>query len=77
MLHKLAMPYYRITIWTKKRKDPFRGIRLLEIWNPDTAYRMVEEKARNHFGSAAITKLDVVMLPKNSPEVRDMLKKKN
>jgi hypothetical protein len=77
LLHKLAMPYYRITIWTKKRKDPFRGIRLLEIWNPDTAYRMVEEKARNHFGSAAITKLDVVMLPKNSPEVRDMLKKKN
>jgi hypothetical protein len=71
------MPYYRITIWTKKRKEPFRGIRLIEIWNPDAAYRMVEEKARNHFGSAAITKLDVVMLPKNSLEVRDMLKKKN
>jgi hypothetical protein len=71
------MPYYRITIWTKKRKEPFRGIRLIEIWNPDTAYRMIEEKARNHFGSAAITKLDVVMLPKNSPEVKGMLKKKN
>ena len=77
MLYKLAMPYYRITIWTKKRKEPFRGIRLIEIWNPDTAYRMIEEKARNHFGSAAITKLDVVMLPKNSPEVKGMLKKKN
>ena len=77
MLHKLAMPYYRITIWTKKRKEPFRGIRLIEIWNPDTAYRMVEEKARNHFGSAAITKLEVVMLPKKSPEVRGMNKKKN
>jgi hypothetical protein len=71
------MPYYRITIWTKKRKEPFRGIRLIEIWNPDTAYRMVEEKARNHFGSAAITKLEVVMLPKKSPEVRGMNKKKN
>ncbi len=71
------MPYYRITIWTKKRKEPFQGIRLIEIWNPDTAYRMVEEKARNHFGSAAITKLDVVMLPKNSPEMRDMRNRKN
>jgi len=71
------MPYYRITIWTKKRKEPFQGIRLIEIWNPDTAYRMVEEKARNYFGSAAITKLDVVMLPKNSPEVKGMLIKKN
>jgi len=71
------MPYYRITIWTKKRKEPFRGIRLIEIWNPDTAYRMVEEKARNHFGSAEITKLDVVMLPKNSPEVKDMRNRKN
>ena len=49
------MPYYRIIIWTKKRREPFRGIRLIEIWNPDTAYRIVEEKARNHFGSAAIT----------------------
>jgi hypothetical protein len=77
LLHTLAMPYYRITIWTKKRKEPFRGIRLIEIWNPDTAYRIVEEKARNHFGSAEITKLDVVMLPKNSPEVKGMLKKKN
>jgi len=77
LLYKLAMPYYRITIWTKKRKEPFRGIRLIEIWNPDTAYRMVEEKARNHFGSAAITKLEVVMLPKKSPEVRGMNKKKN
>jgi len=38
---------------------------------------MVEEKARNHFGSAAITKLEVVMLPKKSPEVRGMNKKKN
>jgi hypothetical protein len=76
LLHTLAMPYYRITIWTKKRKEPFRGIRLIEIWNPDTAYRMVEAKASIHFGSAAITKLDVVMLPKNSSEVKDMLNKK-
>ena len=50
---------------------------MIEIWNPDTAYRMVEEKARNHFGSASIAKLEVVMLPKKSPEVKGMQKKKN
>ncbi len=70
------MPYYRITIWTKQKKEPYRGIRLIEIWNPDAAYRMIEAKAKSHFGSSVITKLEVVMLPKNSPEVKDMLSKK-
>lgn len=70
------MPYYRITIWTKQRKEPYRGVRLIQLWIPDAVYRMIESKAKNHFGSAAIIKLDVVMLPKNSPEVKDMLSRR-
>ncbi|MEN9885226.1 MAG: hypothetical protein RLZZ420_2443 [Bacteroidota bacterium] len=70
------MPYYRITIWTKQRKDPFRGLRLMEVWNPDAAYRIVETKAKNHFGESNIIKIEVVMLPKNSPEVKDHQKGK-
>ncbi len=70
------MPYYRITIWTKQRKEPYQGVRLIEIWNPDAAYRMIESKAKSHFGSSIVTKLEVVMLPKNSQEVKEMLNRK-
>ncbi len=49
---------------------------MIEIWNPDAAYRMIESKAKSYFGSSVITKLEVVMLPKNSSEVKDMLNRK-
>jgi hypothetical protein len=51
-------------------------VRLIEVWNPDAAYRMVETKAKNHFGESNIIKVEVVMLPKNSAEVRNHQKGK-
>jgi hypothetical protein len=48
----------------------------MEVWNPDAAYRMVETKAKNYFGESNIIKVEVVMLPKNSPEVKNHQKGK-
>jgi hypothetical protein len=57
-------------------KEPYWGVRLLQIWNSDTAYRVVENKAKNHFGESNIVKLEVVMLPKNSHKVKSLFKRK-
>ena len=66
------MPYYRITV-TLKDGRVRRGIRLLEVWNPDTALRMVERTAREHYGENQIKRVEVVMLPRSSDEVKDHL----
>ncbi len=63
------MPYYRITV-TLKNKQVHSGIRLLEVWNPDTALRMVEKTAHEHYGEGKVKKVDVAMLPKSSEEVK-------
>ena len=68
------MPYFRITILLKSGKL-YRGVRMLNTWNPDTAYRMVEKKALDYFGERNLKKLEVVMLPKNSEEVKAFMKK--
>ena len=39
------MPYYRILIWTKRRKLPFTGIRLIDNPNINSVYNMVYSKA--------------------------------
>jgi hypothetical protein len=71
------MPYYWITILTKQRKESFRGIRLMETWNSDAAWRMIESKAKSHFGSSVITKHKVVMLSKKSQDVKDIMNRGN
>jgi hypothetical protein len=63
------MPYYRITI-TLKTRQVHSGIRLLEVWNPDTALRMVEKTAHDHYGEGKVRKVEVAMLPKSSEEVK-------
>jgi hypothetical protein len=66
------MPYYRITVVLKNGQRN-RGIRLLEVWNPDTALRMVEKTAKDHYGEGRIRSVEVVMLPKSSDEVKRYL----
>jgi hypothetical protein len=66
------MPYYRIVV-TLKDGRVHRGIRVLEVWNPDTALRMVEQKARLHFGDHKVQKVEVAMLPRSSEEVKKHL----
>jgi len=48
----------------------FRKFRLIEMWNPDTAYRIIEEKEKNSIGSAVIIKLGVLMMSKNYIEAQ-------
>ena len=66
------MPYYKIAITLKTGRIQ-QGIRLLEVWNPDTALRMVEKMAKDHYGEGRIRKIDVAMLPKSSEEVKQFL----
>ena len=40
------MPYYRIVVWTKRRKLPYKGIRLLAEHNINSAFNMVQTKAK-------------------------------
>lgn len=70
------MPYYRITIHVKNRRKPYQGIRQLEVWNPDAAYRMVMHKALSRFRETDIIRLEVVMLPKTSDEVKNYIRGK-
>ena len=67
------MPYFRITV-SLKNGVVNRGIRMLPFWNPDTALRMVEKTARDHYGEWKISKVEVVMLAKSSAEVKSYLK---
>jgi len=47
------MPYFRIMI-TLKSRQMHSGIRIMNEWNPDTALRMVEKTARDHYGESRV-----------------------
>jgi hypothetical protein len=49
----------------------------METWNSDAAWRMIESKAKSHFGSSVITKHKVVMLSKKSQDVKDIMNRGN
>jgi hypothetical protein len=66
------MPYYRIII-TLRSGEKNQGIRLMEVWNPDTALRMVEKMANDHYGESRVKLVEVMMLPKSSDEVKRYL----
>ena len=57
------MPYYRIIIWTKRKKRPFTGIRLIGEPNINSVYQMVSSKAREKFNNDVID-IEVQMLSK-------------
>jgi hypothetical protein len=66
------MPYYRIII-TLRSGEKNQVIRLMEVWNPDTALRMVEKMANDHYGESRVKLVEVMMLPKSSDEVKRYL----
>ena len=66
------MPYYRIIV-TLRSGEKNQGIRLMEVWNPDTALRMVEKMANDHYGESRVKLVEVMMLPKSSDEVKRYL----
>ena len=57
------MPYYRIVIWTKRRKAPFKGIRLLPDTNINAVYQMASSKAKETYRNDLID-VEVQMLSK-------------
>lgn len=57
------MPYYRILIWTKRRKLPFKGIRLIDNPNINSVYNMVYSKANQVYRQDLID-VEVQMLSK-------------
>ena len=69
------MPYYRIVIWTKRRKEPFTGLRLISDANINAVYQMVHSKANSTYRQDLID-VEVQMLSKLSSAVKDVEKKK-
>ncbi len=68
------MPYYRILIWTKRRKLPFTGIRLIDNPNINSVYNMVYSKASQVYRQDLID-VEVQMLSKLCTAVRRFEKK--
>ncbi len=77
LLKRLAVPYYRITIWLKNRRKPLQGIRQIDHFNIDAVYNMIWQKARAHYNDSILVDVEVAMLPKRSTAVRNFLNKKS
>jgi hypothetical protein len=63
------MPYYRIVIWTKRRKMPYKGIRLLSDQNINAVYQMAATKANETYRKDLID-VEVQMLSKLCKAIR-------
>lgn len=68
------MPYYRIVIWTKKRKAPYTGIRLISEPNVNSVYNMAKSKANETYRNDFID-CEVQMLSKLCKAVKELEKK--
>ena len=74
------MPYYRIIIWTKRRKLPFAGIRLIPEPNINAVYQQWTNSANRRFQSDFVD-VEVQMLSKLCTAVKvferkELVKKK-
>ena len=70
------MPYYRIVVWTRKRKKPYQGIRYINTPHINAVQGMVEKKAATTFHSNLIA-CEVQMLSKMCVAVRNYIEKQN
>ena len=68
------MPYYRILIWTKRRKRPFSGIRFLYDRNINCVYNMAYSKANQTYSKDLID-VEVQMLSKLCTAVKEIEKR--
>lgn len=68
------MPYYRILIWTKRRKAPYCGIRLMGVDNINAVHKNILSKAKETYRSDLID-IEVQMLSKLSTAVIEFEKK--
>jgi hypothetical protein len=72
----LKMPYYRIIIWTKRRKEPYSGIRLIIDDNINAVYNYMQSKSKQTYRNDFID-IEVQMLSKLYTAVKDYIKKGN
>ena len=63
------MPYYRILIWTKLRKAPYQGIRLIGDTNINAVHQMFSRQANDKYRQVLID-VEVQMLSKLSTAVK-------
>ena len=63
------MPYYRIVICTKRRKQPFQGIRLIGNNNINAVHQMYSKQAFDKYRENLID-IEVQMLSKLSTAVK-------
>lgn len=70
------MPYYRIVIWTKDRKVPYKGIRLIGDANINAVQQMFQNDSFHKFRDKLVD-VEVQMLSKLSKAVQEFEKKEN
>lgn len=68
------MPYYRIVVWTKIRKAPYSGIRLVSNDNINAVYNMYESEAEKKYRDKFLD-IEVQMLSKLCTAVKEHEKK--
>ena len=64
------MPYYRIIVWTTRRKEPFKGIRLIADVNINAVYQRASIDANKAYRDSFID-VEVQMLSKLCKAVRE------
>lgn len=69
----LGMPYYRVVIWTKRRKAPYMGIRLIGEPNINAVYNQIHAKAVETYRKDLID-VEVQMLSKLCRAVKELNK---
>jgi hypothetical protein len=71
LLNILVLSYYRITIWFKNKRKPVQGIRFIDQQNIDLAQIYFEKMTHANFPPHIVHAVEVAMLSKNSPVVRE------
>jgi len=67
------MPYYRILVFTTRRKEPFTGIRLINEPNINAVYNLVNSKAYQTYRKQFV-EVEVQMLSKLCSAVKEFEK---
>jgi len=68
------MPYYRVIIWTKRRKLPYTGIRLIGDSNINAVHQHMQSQAFTTYRQDLID-VEVQMLSKLATAVKEYMKK--
>jgi hypothetical protein len=64
------MPYYRILVWTKRRQEPYKGIRVISDANINAVYQKASNEAFTFYRQDFID-CEVQMLSKLCKAVKD------